>query len=603
VKRHSALAPAAALLAALALAPAASADTRYADDTGTGAAPCTAVGTPCSLTDALAQAQANDTVSIAVGTYSSPAGLSSAVAGVDIVGEPGGAKPVLQFPGLTGLSLTGANQKLRNVAVESPTVANAITTTAGATLSGIDVTAGGSCVVLNGAGSTIENSKLTLTGSPGPFGCLGGLGVDGATVRGVEVKSTSTGPGVFFSPLVLLVGSGMTIDRLTADTPAGPAVALLTTVGTRSVMRRSRISGGSATAIPVSVLNATGDVLVTDTLVQATGSGAPALPVTAVQATGGKLRNVTGIATGAGSQGLQVGGQATPSGVTSVKNSVFRGTASDVLVSPAGGGIICPPFCNPAGDLTINRSNFRTASGALNGASGDNQTSDPQFANAAGGDFRPVEGSPLIDAGVDDADNGTTDLDGNLRKQRTAIDIGAFELAPVPPPPSDTTETPQPTNPGGQAEPGPQPATPAPVADRTSPALSALGITNKTFAVGSAATPVDLARAKKGTTFVYTLSEPATTALTIERAGTGRRKGKSCVKATSRNRKAKKCALYTKAGVLTRVGANGPNAVPFSGRVGKKALKPATYRASLVAVDAAGNKSKPKTIGFKVVKK
>jgi hypothetical protein len=206
---------------------------------------------------------------------------------------------------------------------------------------------------------------------------------------------------------------------------------------------------------------------------------------------------------------------------------------------------------------------------------------------------------------VDDADNGPTDLDGNARKQRAAIDIGAFELAPVPPPTetTETTDTPQQTNPGGQPEPGPQPTITAPVADRISPALSALGITNKTFAVGPAATPVNAARAKKGTTFVYTRSETAATTLTIERADTGRRKGKSCVKATSKNRKAKKCTLYVKAGTLTRGGSAGANAVPFTGRIGKKALKPATYRASFVAVDAAGNKSKSKTVGFKIVKK
>jgi hypothetical protein len=357
--------------------------------------------------------------------------------------------------------------------------------------------------------------------------------------------------------------------------------------------------------LPVSALAAIGDVLVTDTLVRVAASGGPALPATAVQVAGGKLLNVTGIATGTSSQGLQVGGLPTPSGAASVKNSVFRAEGTDVVVSPAGGGVICPPFCNPAGDLTINRSSFRTASGALNGASGDNQTADPQFANAAGGDFHPVEGSPLIDAGVDDADNGTTDLDGNARKQRAAVDIGAFELAPAPPPPTDTTQTeqtPQSTNPGGQAEPGPQPTITAPVADRISPALSALGITNKKFAVGSASTPV-AARAKKGTTFVYTLSEPARTTITIERADTGRRKGKSCVKATSKNRKAKKCTLYVKVGALDRTGTPGANAVPFSGRIGKKALKPAAYRATLVAADAAGNKSKPKTIAFTVVKK
>ena len=47
----------------------------------------------------------------------------------------------------------------------------------------------------------------------------------------------------------------------------------------------------------------------------------------------------------------------------------------------------------------------------------------------------------------------------------------------------------------------------------------------------------------------------------------------------------------------------GANALPFSGRIGRKALKPGSYRAVLVAVDAAGNRSAAKTIAFKVVKR
>jgi len=48
----------------------------------------------------------------------------------------------------------------------------------------------------------------------------------------------------------------------------------------------------------------------------------------------------------------------------------------------------------------------------------------------------------------------------------------------------------------------------------------------------------------------------------------------------------------------------GANAVPFSGRIGRKALKPGTYRAAFAARDAAGNSStKTPSVGFKVVKR
>jgi hypothetical protein len=47
--------------------------------------------------------------------------------------------------------------------------------------------------------------------------------------------------------------------------------------------------------------------------------------------------------------------------------------------------------------------------------------------------------------------------------------------------------------------------------------------------------------------------------------------------------------------------------VPFTGRVGsaslKRSLKIGTYRATLVATDAAGNKSVAATVKFSVVKR
>jgi hypothetical protein len=75
------------------------------------------------------------------------------------------------------------------------------------------------------------------------------------------------------------------------------------------------------------------------------------------------------------------------------------------------------------------------------------------------------------------------------------------------------------------------------------------------------------------------------------------------VKPTRKLRKAKKCTRFQAAGKLTRSGVAGKNKLAFSGRLGRKALKPGTYRATLTAVDAAGNKSARRTVSFKVVRK
>jgi hypothetical protein len=208
----------------------------------------------------------------------------------------------------------------------------------------------------------------------------------------------------------------------------------------------------------------------------------------------------------------------------------------------------------------------------------------------------------VIDAGIDDADLGSLDLAGKQRKIGSAVDIGAFEFDPPPAPPAPPTPPTSPplppiSTPGGNN----QPDVHLPI-DGIAPALSALGVTNKTFAVGPQATAIS-ARAPRGTTFVYTLSEPATVTVSIDRAQAGRVKGSSCVKQTSKNRKAKKCAFYVSKGAITRPGLIGPNALPFSGRIGTNALKPGSYRAALRAVDAAGNRSDIKAVALKVVKK
>jgi hypothetical protein len=188
----------------------------------------------------------------------------------------------------------------------------------------------------------------------------------------------------------------------------------------------------------------------------------------------------------------------------------------------------------------------------------------------------------------------------------------------------------------------------AAAADTVAPGLSSLSLKNKRFRVAKTATAV-IARSKarkrrrkaapKGTAFRYRLSETATVTIKIERATTGlklKRKGRrraSCVSATRSNKrkvrkqllagraikrlhgrararalrratKRRRCTLYKRAGTLTRKG-RGPGSVStaFSGRIGRKALRTGSYRASVQAADAAGNKSPTRRVRFRVVKR
>jgi hypothetical protein len=77
-----------------------------------------------------------------------------------------------------------------------------------------------------------------------------------------------------------------------------------------------------------------------------------------------------------------------------------------------------------------------------------NQTAAPVFVDATAGDFHEVSGSPTVDAGVNDAANGTTDLDGNPRTVNGATDIGAYETSEQSPTPPDTEITKSTIKPG-----------------------------------------------------------------------------------------------------------------------------------------------------------
>jgi hypothetical protein len=143
--------------------------------------------------------------------------------------------------------------------------------------------------------------------------------------------------------------------------------------------------------------------------------------------------------------------------------------------------------------------------------------------------------------------------------------------------------------------------------DTIAPVVSSFSATNKKFRVGSAATAVTAraAKAKKGTTFKFTLSEPGTAMLVFDKLAAGRKVGGKCVRPTRKNRKAKKCTRVSRVKpALVRAGLQaGSVSVPFSGRIGTKKLGVGSYRATLVASDLAGNVSAPARLKFRIVRR
>jgi hypothetical protein len=136
------------------------------------------------------------------------------------------------------------------------------------------------------------------------------------------------------------------------------------------------------------------------------------------------------------------------------------------------------------------------------------------------------------------------------------------------------------------------------------PVLSSLSLTNRTFAAVGARSKsrAAAARVPRGTTLRFTLSEAARVRVAFARATAGRRVGRSCLAATRARRKRPKCTRYVAVGSISTSGVLGRNSVKFSGRLNGRALAPGSYRASLTAIDAIGQRSPVRAVSFRVVR-
>ncbi len=142
--------------------------------------------------------------------------------------------------------------------------------------------------------------------------------------------------------------------------------------------------------------------------------------------------------------------------------------------------------------------------------------------------------------------------------------------------------------PAGAAPPG-GPGSAPPAKDTTAPALSKLA------AKPSTATRAKGKKKAKPATISFTVSEASTVTFTGEQSVKGHKVGKKCVAGTKK--KAKACTLLKKLSGSLRVNAKaGTNTLTFAAKLGTKKLGAGVYQLTAVAIDAAGNKSKPLTV-------
>jgi hypothetical protein len=146
--------------------------------------------------------------------------------------------------------------------------------------------------------------------------------------------------------------------------------------------------------------------------------------------------------------------------------------------------------------------------------------------------------------------------------------------------------------------PAPQPQPPAP---DPAPALSAVSLTNRSFAP-TGVRAKSRKRVARGTTFRFTLSESAKVRIAFERRTGGRRVGGKCLAPTRARRNRRACTRYVAIGSISASGVAGRNSVKFSGRLKGRPLAVGAYRATLAATDSAGQRSQPATLRFSVVR-
>jgi PKD domain len=607
-------------LVALAFPASAGAATFYAATGGGNVAGCPQA-TPCSLPNAITQA-----------TMAGGHDAVQVVGPLDFTGtialEPGAGTP--------GIDLIGSGQ--------------------GAGGTRIRATANHSQVIDVGATSSIRN--LRAVSANDEMIVIGDIVVrllSGADATDVTAASEHPGEDTGFS---MSAGPGESVlDRVTAD----PGLFQGSGLGTGSLeIRDSQITGqtaflhvigGTARILrttlrgeigishsggPLTVSSSVLDVTSTGTYVS---GGAPG-PV--------ELRNVTVLGDGDGN-----GVWSSGSPPVTVVGSIVRGFAPDLLQS--GGGVLSAgtsDFSTKMGTITDLGGNVDVDPRFVNRATGDLRLQPQSVVIDAAGGQPPAAGESPFDR------IGTARLvDGN--GDGSALrDMGAFEYRP----PGAVLDVPNPSPTQDEAvafdasrsayaeaaisdfqfdldgdgvfetvgagprvsraysAAGPRTvrlrvlgadggaattAVTLTVRDVRLPVLDRVSLTNRAFLPTSRPTALVTARRRRsprGTTFRYRLSETATMRIAIAQARPGRRVGRRCLAPTRARRRRPRCTRYVTRGTLVRRNlAAGARRTPFSGRLGRRKLPAARYRARLQATDLAGLRSRTRTLFFRVL--
>jgi streptogramin lyase len=202
-------------------------------------------------------------------------------------------------------------------------------------------------------------------------------------------------------------------------------------------------------------------------------------------------------------------------------------------------------------------------------------TTDGQLTTLGGFPAVSGQGPRQIVAGPGNTLWATLDKPGDTGNARIARITG------VDPPVADPG--PQP-GPDPQPQPGPQPTQ----RDTKPPTVTDVALSKKKFRAGT-----------KTVTLRFTVDEAGTARVTVSRRALGRRRGKACVKPTTRLRKAKPCTRNVRVSAVSVNAVSGKNAV----RISTAKRVPGVYNVIVMVTDAAGNASLPIGRTFTITRK
>jgi hypothetical protein len=164
---------------------------------------------------------------------------------------------------------------------------------------------------------------------------------------------------------------------------------------------------------------------------------------------------------------------------------------------------------------------------------------------------------------------------------------------PVSPPGTATT-----TSPPAHVPPGPMPPAARP------PVLSGLKVVPKRFSVlphKKTPKPISHPRVARGSSIRFQLTLAARVTFALARARPGRRSGKRCLPARGSIPPRRRCTRLINAGSFARNAKRGTDRIAFSGRVGRRALAPGSYRLTATPVAAARQRGRSRTAPFEIV--